>query len=370
MAQRSFNGTKINVEFDEATSRQQLNSGENISKLFGKIKKIFSDLKAVCFSGSYNDLNNKPSALPANGGNSLTVNGHTVNSDVPYNAVFTDTVYNDAHIISALEGKSDIGHTHSRLEITDFPSALPANGGNADTVGNISDGYYLGLFSQNSTKLSPEPRLYGKYNGKTNDGRIFLTTTPNPDNIIHEVSVTYAYDAELLNHRESGRIATKNIDGTYYNTINTHECDAYIQWNGSHFVLRTYSRDATAVDYAYTANAANSANTSNTANIANFATYTDMVKSQHLIGTSANCAYNTILAWANAQTGTAYASIVAGDGFPSDAPYQYEAMLKVESDYYGARKIVTWTRYMGGQPRLVMIRPIFGTNWNDDQWRT
>lgn len=56
MAQQTFNNTKINVEFDEATSRQQLNSGENISTLFGKIKKVFSDLKSVCFSGSYKDL--------------------------------------------------------------------------------------------------------------------------------------------------------------------------------------------------------------------------------------------------------------------------------------------------------------------------
>ena len=60
MAQHTFNNTKINVEFDESTSRQQLNSGENISTLFGKIKKIFSDLKSVCFSGSYNDLSDKP----------------------------------------------------------------------------------------------------------------------------------------------------------------------------------------------------------------------------------------------------------------------------------------------------------------------
>ena len=34
-----------------------------------------------------------PSSLPANGGNSSTVNGHTVNIDVPSNAKFTDTVY-------------------------------------------------------------------------------------------------------------------------------------------------------------------------------------------------------------------------------------------------------------------------------------
>lgn len=34
-----------------------------------------------------------PTSLPANGGNSSTVNNHTVNSDVPPNAVFTDTTY-------------------------------------------------------------------------------------------------------------------------------------------------------------------------------------------------------------------------------------------------------------------------------------
>jgi hypothetical protein len=61
MAQQTFNSIKINVEFEESASRQQLNSGENISTLFGKIKKIFSDLKAVCFSGSYNDLSDTPS---------------------------------------------------------------------------------------------------------------------------------------------------------------------------------------------------------------------------------------------------------------------------------------------------------------------
>lgn len=36
-------------------------------------------------------IKNKPESLPANGGNAETVNGHTVNSDVPANAEFTDT---------------------------------------------------------------------------------------------------------------------------------------------------------------------------------------------------------------------------------------------------------------------------------------
>ena len=38
-------------------------------------------------------IKNKPTKLPANGGDSDTVNGHTVDSDVPVNAKFTDTVY-------------------------------------------------------------------------------------------------------------------------------------------------------------------------------------------------------------------------------------------------------------------------------------
>ena len=37
-----------------------------------------------------------PTTLPANGGNADTVNNHTVKSDVPENAVFTDTTYSDA----------------------------------------------------------------------------------------------------------------------------------------------------------------------------------------------------------------------------------------------------------------------------------
>ena len=50
--------------FTESTTRTNINSGEKISTLFGKIKKWFTDLKAVAFSGSYNDLSDKPS-IPA-----------------------------------------------------------------------------------------------------------------------------------------------------------------------------------------------------------------------------------------------------------------------------------------------------------------
>lgn len=40
-----------------------------------------------------NDITDFPTSMPANGGNSSTVNEHTVETDVPEGAVFTDTVY-------------------------------------------------------------------------------------------------------------------------------------------------------------------------------------------------------------------------------------------------------------------------------------
>ncbi len=47
--------------FTQATTRANIESGETISTIFGKIRKWFADLKTVAFSGSYNDLSDKPS---------------------------------------------------------------------------------------------------------------------------------------------------------------------------------------------------------------------------------------------------------------------------------------------------------------------
>ena len=77
------------------------NFATTVATQIGK-KANTADLAKVATSGSYNDLSNKPTiptiptSLPANGGNADTVNGHTVLSDVPANAKFTDTTYSNA----------------------------------------------------------------------------------------------------------------------------------------------------------------------------------------------------------------------------------------------------------------------------------
>jgi len=103
------------------------------------------------FSGSYNDLTDKPTiptipiSLPANGGDADTVNGHTVNSDVPANAVFTDTTY-----------KLTIGSTTNIITYGDF-----TNGTSLGTLGTaaLKDVPTSGNASNTQVVLGSDSRL-------------------------------------------------------------------------------------------------------------------------------------------------------------------------------------------------------------------
>ena len=75
----TFDINEQTATFVEAPERENIESNDTIAVLFGKIKKFFTDLKKVAFSGSYNDLDDKPNiptipeSLPANGGNADTI---------------------------------------------------------------------------------------------------------------------------------------------------------------------------------------------------------------------------------------------------------------------------------------------------------
>ena len=62
------------------------------------------------------DKSEIPTTLPANGGNSDTVNNHTVKSDVPENAVFTDTIYDDTEVKGSI---AELSSNLSQLELSD-----------------------------------------------------------------------------------------------------------------------------------------------------------------------------------------------------------------------------------------------------------
>ena len=87
------------------------------------------------------DKSEIPTTLPANGGNADTVNNHTVESDVPVDAKFTDTVYDDTKIKEDInkqnESLSVIGKCKNLLNPT-----LQTTTQNGVTCTNNGDGTY------------------------------------------------------------------------------------------------------------------------------------------------------------------------------------------------------------------------------------
>lgn len=57
---KTGDGSNVTVTFTAASTRANVATGEKLSSILGKIAKYFTDLKTVAFSGSYNDLSNKP----------------------------------------------------------------------------------------------------------------------------------------------------------------------------------------------------------------------------------------------------------------------------------------------------------------------
>ena len=54
------NVISVDTTFTEASTRTNIASGDTFATILGKIKKFFTDLKTVAFSGSYNDLSDQP----------------------------------------------------------------------------------------------------------------------------------------------------------------------------------------------------------------------------------------------------------------------------------------------------------------------
>lgn len=78
-----------------------------------------------------------PTSLPANGGNADTVGGKQASEFANVTHTHDDRYYNESEIDLKLGAKANSSHTHTKGQITDFPATLPASGGNADTVDGV-----------------------------------------------------------------------------------------------------------------------------------------------------------------------------------------------------------------------------------------
>ena len=130
------------------------NSG--LSHVIDKITLLFSKKN---HQHTVSDISNFPDSLPANGGNAETVNNHTVNSDVPSNAKFTDTTYSKLS-----EFTDDVGYvTNTDTRLSD---ARPASDvyawAKATTPDDLFDGgtYTGNIDSYTESALRPGKSYY------------------------------------------------------------------------------------------------------------------------------------------------------------------------------------------------------------------
>ena len=120
--------TNVTNTITTASTRANLQTGETLGISLGKIRKWFNDLKAVAFSGSYNDLSDKPT-IPSktsdltNDSNFITSSGAPVQSvDGSTGAVVTNAVkYN------AAQGLSDAQKQQARTNIGAGTSSFSGN---------------------------------------------------------------------------------------------------------------------------------------------------------------------------------------------------------------------------------------------------
>ena len=103
--------------FTQASTRANLVSGEKISIIFGKIMKWFSDLKAVAFSGSYNDLSDKPT-IPTVNNATLTIQKNGTNVQTFTANQSTNATANISVPTKTSELTNDSGYTTNTGTVT------------------------------------------------------------------------------------------------------------------------------------------------------------------------------------------------------------------------------------------------------------
>ena len=190
---KTGDASNVTSDIQSATIRTNLTTGEKLAVSLGKIKKFLSDLKTVAFTGSYADLTEKPTSMTANGGNADTVNNHTVDTDVPEDAKFTDTVY-DTFVKSGTEAKVGLvpsppttaGTTKYLRE--DGTWAVPSSSIPDDTAtgikGNVETEYRTGKVNLTSENIGALPISGGKLTGQLQVGeKVKLYTSSEGGNI-------------------------------------------------------------------------------------------------------------------------------------------------------------------------------------------
>lgn len=170
VARETIDNHKLNKNNPHNVTAEQIglnnvNNTADLDKPISTAVQTALDNKAnIKHTHKKSDITDFPNSLPADGGNADTVNNHTVGTDVPTNALFTDTVYDDTEIDNRVKKNTD--DISQLFDITKGGEIV--NSESSYTLTNAADYPIIGL------------NMYGK---STQDG------VPTPENPVEIVSV-------------------------------------------------------------------------------------------------------------------------------------------------------------------------------------
>lgn len=169
----------------------------------------FTGGSTASYDGSKGVTVNIPTSLPANGGNASTVNGHTVLSNVPANAKFTDTIYSLPDATATAKGGVKVG---SNITVDTGTISLTADNvtGALGYTPPTHDTHY-------ATGLKVGATSYATANAAATNGNVYLNVMDNytvrdSHKIVGSGATTVTSDA-------NGVIT---ISSTDTNTVYTH----------------------------------------------------------------------------------------------------------------------------------------------------
>ena len=155
------NGVQYGASDAEDIGYNNVESGIQATTVQGAIDKVVKTVE-----DDYVKKTEIPTTLPANGGNADTVNNHTVKSDVPENAVFTDTIYDDTEVKAEISKKADKEELEDYMNIK-YNLLEPSTDLNTLTVA----GMYMSKWGYSNS-------LVNKPSGFSSDYEVIVTVTP------------------------------------------------------------------------------------------------------------------------------------------------------------------------------------------------
>lgn len=201
--------------FTQASTRENIASGEKLSIILGKMMKWFSDLKLVAFSGNYNDLSNKPT-IPSNVSELTNDSGYL--SSIPDIYVTESEMKNYAQPLGEYTDTSNLSAvalSGSYLDLNDKPtiptktSQLINDSGFKTTDNNTT--YTFCVSENNATNGSVKLKLADN-NSKYNEvlikgsGDTTVTTNSAGEIVINSIASAIGSGNTIYNNEEPENI--------------------------------------------------------------------------------------------------------------------------------------------------------------------